>query len=117
MASKPSTVAFLLDQLSEAGEVTAKKMFGEYGVFLAGKMIAIIGDDRLYLKATVQGRQHYPQAIEASPYPGAKPCLLVAEETWDDREWLSELAKITAAALPLPKQRSKKAFSGLRPAD
>lgn len=109
MTSKPSTVAFLLDQLSETGEVTAKKMFGEYGVFLAGKMIAIIGDDRLYFKLTAQGRQHSPLATEASPYPGAKPCLLVAEEAWDDREWLSELARITAAALPTPKKRSKKA--------
>ena len=37
MASKQSTVDFLLDQFAGAGAVSAKKMFGEYGVYLDGK--------------------------------------------------------------------------------
>jgi TfoX/Sxy family transcriptional regulator of competence genes len=108
MATKEGTVTFLLDQFGEAGAVTAKKMFGEYGVFLDGKMIAIIGDDQLYVKPTEEGRRHFPEATEAMPYPGAKPCLLVPEEAWDDREWLSELARITAKALPPPKKKTRK---------
>lgn len=108
MASKPSTVAFLVDQMADAGPVSAKKMFGDYGVFLDGKMIAIIGDDRLFFKPTAKGRALFTEVAEAVPYPGAKPCLLVAEEAWDDRDWLSALARATADELPVPGPKKKK---------
>ena len=108
MATKPATVEFLLDQLSDAKGVTAKKMFGEYGLFLADRMIALICDDRLYFKPTDAGRRLFPAVTEGVPYPGAKPCLLVQEEDWDDRDWLTEVAKATAAALPAPVRKPKK---------
>ena len=47
MTSQQSTVDFILDQISEAGDVSAKKMFGEYGVYCAGKMVASVCDDQL----------------------------------------------------------------------
>ena len=82
MATRPGTLAFLLDQMADAGAVSAKKMFGEYGIFLDGKMIAIVGEDRLYLKATAPGRALLATVTEAPPYPGAKPCFLIPEEDW-----------------------------------
>jgi len=33
MASRKEFVDFVLDQIEDAGEITAKKMFEEYGVF------------------------------------------------------------------------------------
>lgn len=71
-------------------------------------MFAIIGDDQLFLKPTAGGRALAPDAEEASPYPGAKPCLLIDADSWDDREWLSELVRITAAKLPAPKEKVRK---------
>lgn len=108
MATKQSIVDFLMDQLAEAGAVSARKMFGDYGVFLSGKMIAIIGNDRLFFKPTEQGRKLISSIIEEIPYPGAKPYFLIPEEHWDDREWLAELAKATASELPLPVKKRKK---------
>ncbi len=32
MASDQGFVDFILDQIENAGEITAKKMFGEYGI-------------------------------------------------------------------------------------
>ncbi len=43
-------VAFLLDVLQVIGPVTAKRMFGGYGIFLHGLMFALVVDDILYLK-------------------------------------------------------------------
>jgi len=106
MATKPSTVAFLLDQMAEAGAVTARKMFGEYGVFLDDKTIALICDDRLFLKPTGPGRQLLATVTEAPPYPGAKSWFLVPEEVWDDRDHLAELARVTAGALPPPRRKA-----------
>ena len=42
MGSQQSTVDFVLDQMSAAGAVSAKKMFGEYGVYLDEKMVALV---------------------------------------------------------------------------
>ena len=33
MASDPNFVDFVLDQIKNAGEITAKKMFGEYSIY------------------------------------------------------------------------------------
>jgi len=80
----------------------------DYGVFLSGKMIAMICDDKLFFKPTEQGRKFFQSITEGIPYPGAKPCFLVPEEEWDNRDWLASVAKATFNALPAPKKKPKK---------
>ena len=70
-------------------------------------MIGLIADDRLMFKPTEAGRKLFPVIVEAIPYPGAKPCFLVAEEDWDNQDWLAEVAMATASELPLPKPRKR----------
>jgi len=72
MASRQSTVDFIIDQILAAGDVSAKKMFGEYGLYCGGKMVASICDDQLFVKTTAAGRSLLKTVTEASPYPGAK---------------------------------------------
>jgi hypothetical protein len=48
---------------------------------------------------------HY---VEGAPYPGAKPHMQIPEDLLDNRHWLSELVRLTADALPVPKPKSKK---------
>lgn len=107
VSSDPKTVAYIVDQASDAGAMSARPMFGEYGLYCEGKMVAIIGEDQLFVKMTAGGREHAADAEEAAPYPGAKPCLLIDPERWDDRNWLAELFRVTAAELPLPKPRRR----------
>ena len=109
MASDPKTVAFIVDQAPGAGAVSARPMFGEYGVFCDGKMVAIVGEDQLFVKATTGGSAYAAGAEERPPYPGAKPCLVIDPERWDDGEWLAELLRVTAAELPAPKPRKTRA--------
>jgi len=80
-------------------------MFGEYGVFCDGRMVALVRDDQLFVKKTISGQAFIGSFSEASPYPGAKPCFLIPDEKWEDREWLSQLVKISAAELPPPKAK------------
>jgi TfoX/Sxy family transcriptional regulator of competence genes len=108
MASKKSIVDLIMFSLSDAGDITAKKMFGDYGLFLSGRMIGFIADDRLLFKPTSEGRRLFTSLTEDTPYPGAKPCFLVPEEDWNKRAWLARLAIATAAELPLPKKKLKK---------
>ncbi len=109
MSSQQSTVDFILDQISGAGDVSAKKMFGEYGVYCDGKMVASVCDDQLFVKPTAGGRSLLRTVTEASPYPGAKPCFLISAETLEDRDALTELIKVTAQELPLPAKKKNSA--------
>lgn len=111
MSTKTSTAEFLVEQLG-AG-VTAKKMFGEYGLYLDGKLFALLCDDLLFVKPTPGGRAFLGEAQEAPPYPGAKNALVVAADRWDDAEWMTELAAITTRELPSPASKHSKA--GKRP--
>jgi TfoX/Sxy family transcriptional regulator of competence genes len=108
MASSQSTVDFILDQMAAAGAVTAKKMFGEYGLYLDGRMFGMVCDDNLFVKPTAAGKRVFPAEAMGVPYPGAKPCYQIPPERWEDLDWLSQLAAATAAALPLPAKKGRK---------
>jgi TfoX/Sxy family transcriptional regulator of competence genes len=99
----------LLGQLAGAGRVTARKMFGEYCVYLDGKPVALVCDDRLYVKPTAAGRGLAPDAAEAPPYPGARPHLLIPRADWADAAALARLLRATFDELPMPKPKKRKA--------
>ena len=105
MASAQSTVDFIVDQLGGTDIVTAKKMFGEYGIYFDSRMVALVCDSKLFIKPSTAGRQFIGTPTEAPPYPGAKPYFLISGERWDDGAWMSQLVRITAAELPLPKKK------------
>lgn len=108
MASKQSSVDFVVDQMSGAGVVTARKMFGEYAIYLEGKVVALFCDEQLFVKPTAAGKAFIGEVTEGCAYPGAKPSFLVSGDLWEDGEWLSQLIKITAQALPQPKSKASK---------
>jgi len=109
MSSKQGTVDFIVDQMSSAGAVSSKKMFGEYAIYCESKVVALVCDDQLFMKPTAGGRKFVGNPEEAPAYPGAKPSFLIAGDRWDDSEWLSELVRITARELPMPKAKPTKA--------
>ena len=107
MATKQATIDLILSQLASARGVSARKMFGEYGLFLRGRMIAIVGDDQLFIKPTEKGRALCASIQTVAPYAGAKPCFLIPRKKWSDREWLVRLAEVTADEIPLPEEKKK----------
>ncbi|MCP9764005.1 TfoX/Sxy family protein [Lacihabitans soyangensis] len=107
MASEPNFVDFVLEQIKNSGEISTKKMFGEYGIYSDGKLFGLICDNKLFIKPTNSGRKFIGNVVEAPPYDGAKPSFLI-EENVEDSEWLSELVRISLVELPAPKQKKKK---------
>lgn len=99
MASDPDFVNFVLEQIKNAGVVTAKKMFGEYGIYADGQLFGLICDNKLFIKPTNAGRKFIGDVVEAPPYKGAKPGFLIGE-TMEDSDWLSELIRISLKELP-----------------
>jgi DNA transformation protein and related proteins len=115
MASDSNFVEYVCDCLNGAGQVSFKKMFGEYAIYCDGKVVALVCDNQLFVKPTAAGRaamlkgsrDAIDSIVEASPYSGAKPYFLIGEQL-DDREWMSNLIRSTASELPLPKPKKPK---------
>ena len=79
MASHKAFVDYITEQLGGAGEIRAKTMFGEYGLYCDGQFFAVICEDQLFLKCTPQGEAAFPHLPKAPPYPGARDSLLVED--------------------------------------
>ena len=107
MASDQSFVDYVMDQLSDLEGLTHRKMFGEYSVYLNGKMIAMICDNRFLVKITEAGRKYITEPKEGIPYPGAKPCFHI-DEALENPDWIIPLLQLTEAELPMPKPKKKK---------
>jgi TfoX/Sxy family transcriptional regulator of competence genes len=101
MASDKSFIEFIADQMGDAGVISHRKMFGEYAIYCDGKVVALVCDNQLFVKPTGGGRSYIGDVVEAAPYTGAKLYFLI-EDAFEDREWISELIRITAQELPLP---------------
>ncbi len=107
MASDLSFVQFIVDQIENAGVITYRKMFGEYAIYCDSKIFALVCDNQLFVKPTEAGRSFIGDVVEAPPYPGAKLNFLI-EDKLEDREWFSNLIRITVKELPEPKPKKKK---------
>jgi TfoX-like protein len=91
MASDKDFVAFVCEQLRGAGEISSRRMFGEAAIYLQDKVVGLVCDNQLF---------------EAPPFPGANKWFLLAD--LDDPEFLADLIRATADALPVPKVKTKK---------
>lgn len=107
MPATPSFVDHVCHQAAGAGAVTARAMFGGHSLYCDGKLIALIGDGELFVKPTAGGRALAEGAAEVSPYPGAKPCLVI-DDKLADAAWLAQLIATTASELPEPKPKKRK---------
>ncbi len=105
MATKQSTTDFLTGQMASAGRIRSRKMFGEYAIYCDDKVVALVCDDRLFVKPTGKGREFLGNPEEAPPYPGSKPFFVIEEDRWEDSDWLASIISITASELPAPKPK------------
>jgi TfoX/Sxy family transcriptional regulator of competence genes len=106
MTSSADFVEYVCGQISGAGIVAYRKMFGEYAVYCNGKVIGLICNNQFFVKKTISGERLLPSCEEAPPYPGAKPYLVI--DCLDDREILTDFISKTCDALPFPKPKIKR---------
>ena len=111
MATERGFVEHLQSQSGLGAALSFRKMFGEYALYLHGKVVAFACDNQLYLKPTEAGRALVGKVSERPPYPGGKPHFLIDEQL-DDRDLLGRLFRVTADALPLPLPKPKPTTKG-----
>lgn len=107
MGTAAPTIDHLLDLLSPL-PLTARKMFGEYALYLDGKVVALVCDDQLFLKPTPGATAALPGSPTGHPYPGAKLHLLVTDAL-DDPDCVVTALKAIASDLPAPRPKKPKA--------
>ena len=99
-------IDYALKQLRPAGDVGARKMFGEYGLYLDGKINGLICDNQVFIKKTAAGARLLGEdALVGNAYPGAK--LSFVFESLDDQDLVCQVLKETWKELPLPKKTKK----------
>jgi TfoX/Sxy family transcriptional regulator of competence genes len=100
MASDQSIVDYICGQLGDAGEISSRKMFGEYGVYCGGKFFGVICRNTLFVKKTKAGGALAAELELAAPYPSAKPSFVIPEEKLEDSDWLTRFITATCDELP-----------------
>ena len=98
MSSSKEYLNYILEQLSEAGDISYRAMMGEYILYYRGKIIGGIYDDRFLVKPVEAARRMMTDAQQEMPYEGAKEMLLVDEV--EDKAFLKALLEAMYEELP-----------------
>jgi TfoX/Sxy family transcriptional regulator of competence genes len=106
MATDASFADYVLEQLALPRRASVRRMFGEYALYVDGKVVALLCDDQLFLKPLEPLRARLARVDEAPPYPGAKPHFRIADELERPDE-LRALLLEAARLLPEPKAKQE----------
>ena len=107
MANRKEFVHKAIDDLSSLGDVTARPMFGGHGLFLDGRMFALISKDVLYFKADDENRADF-EAARMKTY-GKMPYYQTPPTAMDD---LRRLANFGGGAVAAAVRSGKKKSNG-----
>ena len=106
MASTQDFVDYVIDQIG-LHDLSYKKMFGEYGVYLSEKVFGFVCDNTLFIKILPENESLGKDLERGPAYPGSKDYYIVDEPHLEDKEWLQEFVQITAEAVPEKKKKLK----------
>lgn len=107
MATQKDTVVYILEKLDADNIFSARPMFGEYSLYVDGKVVALIADDTLYVKILPASEQLESICEKGPPYPGAKLCYIVTEDQLGSITNLPAILIAIAQSLPSKKAKSK----------
>lgn len=105
MASTREYLDFILEQLSGIDGITSRQMMGECILYLKGRIIGGIYNDRFLVKPTRSAKALMPEAVMERPYEGTKEMLLV--DNVDNRDFLAQLPTTMYEELPVQKSKKK----------
>ena len=98
---------FILDQLSQWGDVSERRMFGGAGLYRDGKMFGLIANDVVYLKVDDTNRDKFISrgSSPLKPFPNRSTSLSFFEVPDDIVESPEELIEWAEESLSIQKNR------------
>lgn len=107
MATSKEFHDYVVDNLQKIGDVSTKRMMGEYCIYYKGKLIGDICDNCLLLKPTEAVLRLMPEAERAYPYEGSRTRMVVVEDV-EDTERMRQVLDAMVEELPEPKKKRKR---------
>lgn len=104
MASTKLHLEYILEQLAQLDDIAYRAMMGEYILYYRGRIVGGLYDDRLLVKPVAAAKSYLGDMREVSPYPGAKPMLLV--EDVDQPGYIARLFQMMYDELPVKKNKN-----------
>jgi DNA transformation protein and related proteins len=108
---------YVLDQLAQLGEVSARRMFGGVGLYHEEFFFGLIAEDTLYLRVDDSNREDYTARAAAAfrPYPDRPEVSMsyfeAPAEVLEDARQLSEWARRSVAVAeraPPPRKKTRR---------
>ena len=90
MSCSMEFVQYVCEQLQGCGDITYRRMFGEFGFYVDGVYIGAACDNQLFIKVTDAGKKMIKDPVYGEMYPGAKPS---GKTSPCDKECFSEKEK------------------------
>lgn len=103
MSTSAEYIRFVLEQLDGIEDVTCRKMFGEYLVYVRERPVLLVCDNCTMVKKLPELAGPMKDASEGIPYDGAKPHYILDIE---NRELVAEVIGILVEVTP-PKRRKR----------
>lgn len=102
MGTTSDFIAFVLEQAGLEPRLTTRRMFGEYALYVDGKVVGFACDNSVFIKYTDATPGLTADLPAGEAYPGSKP-YAVADALLDEPARLQDLLLATADALPSPR--------------
>jgi TfoX/Sxy family transcriptional regulator of competence genes len=108
MSTQKEFVEYIVDQIQDS-QVSYRAMFGEYALYYAQKVVALICGNTLFVKIT-PSNEYLLQSNEVGPaYPGAKNSYIIEADQIEDSHLLKRVILNTFSDLP---EKSDKKVKG-----
>ena len=104
MACSIEFIEFVCDKLVPLGEVTSRKMMGDYVIYVNGKCVITACDNNAYIKKLPCIEKMMEGTKCGSPYPGAKEADIM---DFADMNKVIKVIETAWEALPYPKTKKK----------
>ena len=109
MSTTEEYIRFILDQLRGIDNVTCKRMFGEYRVYVEGRPVLLVCDNCVMVKMVPELAEQMRDAPVGIPYDGAKAHYLLDTE---DRELTAAVIETLVRVTPVPQKRKRAGTEG-----
>lgn len=105
MSTTQEYIDYVMEKISDVGEIRYRKMFGEYMIYVNDKPILNICDNTVFVKQLDCIAELMKDAEKGYPYDGAKESYILDVENAEFAEKvILELEKV----IPVPKPRKRK---------
>lgn len=107
MATSKEYYDYVMDSLQRVGDISTKKIMGEYCIYYKGKLVGDICDNTLLLKPTESVLRLMPDADRAYPYEGSKTLMAVVDDV-ENVELMEAVLNAMYEELPEPRKKVRK---------